>query len=113
MAPDRPPWKSAETEALERETRRLSQTLDDSMGSTFRVYKKHQQASRSARLDMANATDDGGWTKHTPWHWQRRIDGKLLNFWPSSWKAQYDGQMAYGEQAVKGLFATLNIRHDG
>lgn len=108
-APDSPPWKSAATEALEYEATRLNETLDDSMGSDFKVFKKVQQAERSARLDKANAVDGGGWTKHTPWHWQRRVDGKLLNYWPSSWKAQYDGKMAYGEQAVRGLFAVLNV----
>ena len=51
---------------------------------------------REIALCEATQHDDGGWTKHTPWHWQRQVGGKLLDYWPSRRKWQWGGRIVYG-----------------
>lgn len=51
---------------------------------------------REAALTEALRHDDGGWTKHTPWHWQRHVGDKLLDYWPSKRKWQFDGRVING-----------------
>lgn len=46
-----------------------------------------------------------GWTKHTPYHWQQRIQGKLLDYWPSKNKFMYDGKVTVGD--VYAFIASL------
>ena len=106
---DSPPWESEGTKRLKAEAEHLNDTLDDSMGSDFKVSKRADQAERSARVDKVLWFDDGGWTKHTLWHWQRRDVGGILDFWPSRWKAQFIGQMYYGEANVRKLFKRLRV----
>ena len=106
---DTPPWETETTTRLKANVEALHESLDDSMGSDFKVFKAANQAERSARLDKAMWFDDGGWTKHTLWHWQRRDVGGILDFWPSRWKAQFIGQMYYGEGNVRKLFKRLRI----
>ena len=113
MTSDRPPWKeSATTKRLKQQAEHLNETLDDSMGSDFRVFKAVGQAQRSENLDRAVEFDDGGWTKHTEYHWQRHTSAGLLNFWPSRWKAQLHGKMVYGEARVRDVFKQLGINQD-
>jgi hypothetical protein len=51
-----------------------------------------QIQSRRANLSEANNRADDGWTKHTDHHWSRIINGKRLDYWPSTCKWQYDGK---------------------
>ena len=37
------------------------------------------------------------WTKFTPYHWQREINGKPLDYWPTKSKWRYRGQMHKGD----------------
>ena len=45
----------------------------------------------------AEAADDGGWTKHTQWHWSRMVNGHRLDYWPSRKKYQYRGGVKRGD----------------
>lgn len=56
-------------------------------------------------MDKAVADDDGEWIKRTEYHWQRIVAGKLLDYWPSRSKFQYDGQVSRGD--VKRFIAEL------
>lgn len=51
---------------------------------------------RSAAMAEALQHDDGNWTKYTPWHWQRTLGGKLLDYWPSARKWQWNGKIVRG-----------------
>jgi len=44
--------------------------------------------------------DPANWTHHTQWHWSRRVAGKLLDYWPTRGKWQYDkGRVKHGDPA--------------
>lgn len=46
-----------------------------------------------------------GFKKFTDWHWQARIDGDLLDYWPSKEKWRYRGVTHQGEnKAMLALF---------
>ena len=51
---------------------------------------------RQRFLTQAQADDDGGWTKHTEWHWSRSVNGERLDYWPSRKKFQYRGRVQRG-----------------
>lgn len=59
--------------------------------------KEKFDADRLRFLEEAQAADDGGWTKHTKYHWSRTVNGKRLDYWPSRKKYQYDGQIRRGD----------------
>ena len=50
-------------------------------GDDFSALKEMTKERRANRL--ATACVDG-WQQHTPYHWHRTINGKKLNYWPSS-----------------------------
>tara|TARA_R110000850_G_scaffold273054_1_gene408797 strand:+ start:2029 stop:2271 length:243 start_codon:yes stop_codon:yes gene_type:complete len=51
------------------------------MAEVFNAMKQHKKESRAARFEAAN---DEGWEKHSDHHWYRIINGKKMNYWPSS-----------------------------
>lgn len=53
-------------------------------------------ADRANFLAQALIDDDGGWTKHTQWHWSRTVEGQRLDYWPSRKKFQYKGAVHRG-----------------
>lgn len=65
------------------------------------VIKQHKKAKfdtdRSAFLKKAIADDDGGWTKHTDYHWSRMVNGERLDYWPSRKKFQWRGKVQRGD----------------
>lgn len=53
----------------------------------FQHIAEWQAAKASiARIERRSAE----WTKHTPYHWQRTINGKVLDYWPTKNKFRYD-----------------------
>lgn len=62
---------------------------------------------RKRFMDEAKAMDDGGWLKHTQWHWSRTIKGKRLDYWPSRRKWMYAGKVQRGnvQQFMRSLDA--------
>lgn len=66
--------------------------MDDTI-DFFLERRRRRQERRAARLA---STDDTGWSKHTVHHWYLMIDGKKLDYWPSSNKWQFDGQWYRG-----------------
>lgn len=65
------------------------------------ALKKHSKgkfdADRAKFLADAQQDDDGGWTKHTPYHWSRILNGHRLDYWPSRKKYQYRGKVKRGD----------------
>lgn len=60
-------------------------------------------ADRARFLAEAVAADDGGWTKHTEYHWSRALNGERLDYWPSRKKFQFRGKV------VRGLGAMYSV----
>ena len=54
-------------------------------------FKAKFDADRARFLTDAQARDDGGWTKHTEYHWSRKVRGIRLDYWPSRKKFQFAG----------------------
>lgn len=67
----------------------------------FEAIKQHskQKFDTDRRRFMADAItkDDGGWTKHTDFHWSRDVLGHKLDYWPSRRKFQYRGKVRRGD----------------
>jgi len=58
--------------------------------------KEKFDADRKRFLAKAKADDDGGWTKHTEYHWSRMVNGERLDYWPSRKKYQWRGKVRRG-----------------
>lgn len=76
------------------------------------ALKAHKQgkfdADRARFLAQAQADDDGGWTKHTQYHWSRIVAGQRLDYWPSRKKWQYAGRVQRGD--VRKFISRLDTR---
>lgn len=59
--------------------------------------KSKFEADRARFFSDAQANDDGGWTKHTQYHWSRWISGSQLDYWPSRKKWRYRGKVQRGD----------------
>ena len=70
---------------------------DDLWGALKRRKKEKFNADRDAFLAQAVKDDDGGWTKHTDFHWSRTINGERLDYWPSRKKFQWRGVVRRGD----------------
>lgn len=64
------------------------------------ALKEHSKAKfdvdRARFHAEAVAADDGGWTKHTEYHWSRIVGGERLDYWPSRKKYQWRGKVQRG-----------------
>jgi hypothetical protein len=64
----------------------------------IKVYTKGKFKADCIRfLNDAIENDDGGWEKHTEFHWSRIVAGKKLDYWPSRKKFQYLGKVRRGD----------------
>ena len=59
--------------------------------------KEKFNSDRARFLAEAHEADDGGWTKHTPYHWSRMLKGGKIDYWPSRKKWQYKGKVRRGD----------------
>lgn len=66
----------------------------DDMSESYQEIRSRKRTQRAANLAIADPT---GWTQHTPYHWSRILNGKLLNYWPSTRKWHYDNQTYTGD----------------
>lgn len=79
-------------------------THGDPIWDALKTHSKGKfDADRSRFLDEARAADDGGWTKHTAFHWSRTVDGARLDYWPSRKKFQYRGRVMRGLRAMHSI----------
>jgi hypothetical protein len=51
------------------------------MGEYFRDWDAAKKARKAERLADANSA---GWTRHTDYHWSRMLQGRRLDYWPST-----------------------------
>lgn len=58
--------------------------------------KEKFDADRARFMADAIGADDGGWTKHTDYHWSRTVAGHRLDYWPSRKKYQFKGIVLRG-----------------
>ncbi len=69
----------------------------DEIWDIMKAHSKEKFAEDKARfLADAESADDGGWTKHTPFHWSRKVNGENLDYWPSRKKYQFKGKVRRG-----------------
>jgi len=59
--------------------------------------KRRFDANRARFAQEAVEQDDGGWTKHTKWHWSRTLDGDRLDYWPSRKRIQFRKRIWRGD----------------
>ena len=72
--------------------------MRDDLWDAIKQHKKEKfNADRDAFLREAVRDDDGGWTKHTNFHWSRIINGERLDYWPSRKKFQWRGVVRRGD----------------
>jgi len=69
------------------------------MGEVFNAMKREDARRRERNLQ--SATDDGGWKKHTAYHWSRDLNGDRLDFWPSRNRFHFQGRTHTGD--VRGF----------
>lgn len=61
------------------------------IGEAYRVLRDQERQARQERLERnARQYNKANWRVHTDHHWSRFVDGKILDFWPSRDKWQYD-----------------------
>ena len=81
--------------------------MSDDDEDIWRALKEHKKAKfdadRKNFLTQAIINDDGGWTKHTQWHWSRVVNGERLDYWPSRKKFQWHGQVQRGLRAMRKI----------
>ena len=72
--------------------------MRDELWDDLKRHKKEKfNADRDVFLREAVRDDDGGWTKHTEFHWSRVINGERLDYWPSRKKFQWRGVVRRGD----------------
>lgn len=83
--------------------------MDDGFWKALADHKKQKfDSDRAKFLEQALIDDDGGWTKHTQWHWSRMIDGERLDYWPSRKKFMFRGQVMRG---LRLMYKKIGERH--
>lgn len=70
----------------------------DPIWDALKAHSKEKfDADRARFMQQAQSADDGGWTKHTEYHWSRTVAGQRLDYWPSRKKFQYAGRVMRGD----------------
>lgn len=71
-----------------------------SMRDEFDALKAEIKAGKSHALRIAERDDDGGWTKHTRYHWSRSVAGDRIDYWPTKRKWRWRGQTRHSDPMV-------------
>lgn len=66
------------------------------MADDFRALDEHHKQRKQNNLAKA---DPAGWTQHTEYHWSRMLNGKRLDYWPSTTRFMYEGKRHRGDVA--------------
>lgn len=66
---------------------------NEDMGEYFRDLKEHYRKRREENWRKADPT---GWTVHSPYHWQQRLLGDLLDYWPTRNKWRWRNKTYHG-----------------
>lgn len=69
------------------------------MGDFFRDWTAAKKEDKERRLVRAQENDDGGWYKHTEYHWSRTVGADRLDYWPSSGRWRIRGHTFYGQHS--------------
>jgi len=56
------------------------------MGDLYRDWDAIKKERKAERLAEAEAANMPGWTRHTPYHWSRDLQGDRMDYWPSTGK---------------------------
>lgn len=64
------------------------------IGDDFKAMQEHY---RKIRHDRVKHGAPPGWTEHSQWHWSRMLNGKRLDYWPSTQKFRYAGRTHQGD----------------
>ena len=64
------------------------------MREVFDDMREHKKRRHARNLEAA---DSSGWTKHTTWHWSRRLDDAKIDYWPTKNKWRYKGKTHHGD----------------
>jgi hypothetical protein len=65
------------------------------VGEDFALLKALNKARRAKNYDRALVIQPI-FTVHTQWHWSIMVNGKKLDYWPSSSRWHYDGKSFNG-----------------
>lgn len=77
----------------------MSSTSDTALD--YQALKAH---TKQKKVDRLESVCEEGWSKHTPYHWYRVIDGDKLDYWPSTGKCRWKGRNSnIHSKFVKGL----------
>ena len=73
------------------------------MGDAHEVYQILKEEDKARKMRNLAAADPTGWDQKTPYHWQRELDGDIVDYWPSRNKWRWRGRTRVGE--IKGWLA--------
>lgn len=62
------------------------------MAERFNAQKAHNKEARRTRHEAAEQEATLDWTKHSEFHWQIQLNGKPLDYWPSTNRCRYNGR---------------------
>lgn len=81
--------------------------MDDTLTGHFQFLKQKQKERKQQALAAA---DTEGWTEHSPYHFSKTFKEGRVNWWPSTHKAQFKGEMYYGKNTVDRLLKQLTFQ---
>jgi len=65
----------------------MSSTSDTTLDyQALKAYNKEKKVKR-----LASACEEW-WSKHTPYHWYRILEGGKLDYWPSTGRCMWKGR---------------------
>ncbi len=73
------------------------------VGDDYRAWREIKSDYKQKCLDEA---DSKGWSKHTPYHWYRDVNGERLDYWPSTRKTMWRGRI-YGSDGNNEWYLEL------
>ena len=72
--------------------------MRDEIWDVLKMHRREKfDSDRKRFMAEAQSFDDGGWTKHTEFHWSRMVAGHKLDYWPSRKKWQWKGKISRGD----------------
>lgn len=80
------------------------------MGDMREIFDGMKEANKERKRRNLESANPDGWTKHTEYHWSRKLNGKRLDYWPSTGRFKYDGRMMQG--GIEGFIRKREVNHD-
>ena len=83
--------------------------MSNERGVNYAKNKRRSDKRKDRRQENLQSASDRGWQKYTEHHWFKAVGGEKLEYWPSTQKVSWRGEIIKNVIDIEGFINSLNF----